>query len=97
MSEETINIAQLDKKKAMNKLASELPILRAKLGMSQAELAELIGVSRQTYSTIENRKKEMGWSIYMSLILIFSSNPRTSALLDFCGVFPEELQLVLKK
>lgn len=97
MRENFVNIAQFDKKNAMEKLAIELPILRAKLGFSQAELAELIGVSRQTYSMIENRKKEMGWSIYMSLILIFSFNPRTSLLLDFCDVFPEKLQLVLRK
>lgn len=91
------NIIQIDKESLMKKLAIELPTLRAKLGSSQADLAELIGVSRQTYSMIENQKKEMGWSIYMSLILVFSSNPKTSALLDFCGAFPKEIQLVLQR
>lgn len=97
MGEYVVGITQFDKKNAMEKLAIELPTLRAKLKASQAELAELIGVSRQTYSMIENRKKEMGWSIYMALILVFSSNPRTSSLLDFCDVFPKELQSVLKE
>lgn len=91
------NIIQIDKESLMKKLAIELPALRAKLGSSQADLAELIGVSRQTYSMIENQKKEMGWSIYMSLILVFSSNPKTSALLEFSGAFPKEIQLVLQK
>ena len=90
------NIMQIDKEALMGKLANELPALRAKLGSSQADLAELIGVSRQTYSMIENQKKEMGWSIYMSLILVFSSNPKTAALLEFCGAFPEEIQQVLQ-
>lgn len=92
-----VGITQFDKKNAMKKLAIELPTLRARLKASQAELAELVGVSRQTYSMIENRKKEMGWSIYMALVLVFSSNPRTSSLLDFCDVFPKELQSVLKE
>ena len=91
------NIIQIDKESLMKKLAIELPTLRAKLGSSQADLAELIGVSRQTYSMIENQKKEMGWSIYMSLILVFSSNPKTSALLEFSGAFPKEIQLVLQR
>lgn len=91
------SITQIDKKMLMEKLSAELPALRAKMGSSQAELGELIGVSRQTYSMIENQKKEMGWSIYMSLILVFSSNPETSALLEFSGAFPKEIQLVLQR
>jgi DNA-binding XRE family transcriptional regulator len=91
------NIMQIDKETLMEKLAVELPALRAKMGSSQAELAELIGVSRQTYSMIETQKKEMGWSVYMSLILVFSSNPKTASLLDFCGAFPKELRAVLQK
>lgn len=91
------NIIQIDKESLMKKLAIELPTLRAKLGSSQADLAELIGVSRQTYSMIENRKKEMGWSIYMSLILVFSSNPKTAALLEFSGAYPDQLRSVLQQ
>lgn len=91
------SIAQIDKKMLMEKLSAELPVLRAKMGSSQAELGELIGVSRQTYSMIETQKKEMAWSVYMSLILVFSSNPKTASLLEFCGAFPAELQMVLRK
>ena len=91
------SIAQIDKKMLMEKLSAELPALRAKMGSSQAELGELIGVSSQTYSMIETQKKEMAWSVYMSLILVFSSNPKTASLLEFCGAFPAELQMVLRK
>lgn len=65
------NIMQIDKESLMKTLAIELLALRAKLGSSQAELAELIGVSRQTYSMIETQKKEMGWSIYVFNTRIF--------------------------
>lgn len=93
MAESVISsIAQIDKKALMEKLASELPMLRAKMGISQADLGELIGVSRQTYSMIETQKKEMGWSVYLSLVLVFSLNATTASLLDFCEVFPNELK-----
>lgn len=37
----------------MELLREELPVLRAKEKVSQEKLVEKIGVSRQTYSTIE--------------------------------------------
>lgn len=91
------DITQIDKKTLTEKLASELPALRAKMGNSQAEMGELIGVSRQTYSMIETRKKEMGWSVYMALILVFSSNPKTASLLEFCGAYPNQFRQILQQ
>ena len=91
------NITQIDKKYLAEKLALELPALRAKIGNSQAEMGELIGVSRQTYSMIETQKKEMGWSVYMALILVFSSNPKTASLLEFCGAYPNQLRNILQQ
>lgn len=67
------------------------------LGRSKAELGELIGVSRQTFSMIETQKKETGWSTYMSLIMVFNYNPKTASFLEFSGAFPRELQLLLKE
>lgn len=40
-------------------LTAELPVMRARLGMSQEVMASAIGVSRQTYSAIETRTKKM--------------------------------------
>lgn len=98
MTEKVISsIKQIDKKMLMEKLEAELPALRAKLGDSQAELSELIGVSRQAYSMIETQKKEMGWSVYMALILVFSSNPKTASLLEFCGAYPAQLRSILQQ
>ena len=36
------------------RMAANLPMLRMKLGLSQTELAELMGVTRQTVSAVEN-------------------------------------------
>lgn len=71
------NITQIDKKYLAEKLALELPALRAKIGNSQAEMGELIGVSRQTYSMIETQKKRDGMECIYGLdtcILIESQN-----------------------
>ena len=38
------------KEELMSMLRNELPVLRARLGISQAKLAEMIGISRQTYN-----------------------------------------------
>lgn len=39
-------------------LVDELPVLRTKLSVSQTEIADMIGVSRQTYSSHRNKKKK---------------------------------------
>lgn len=41
----------------IKKLTYELPVLRARIGASQAEIADRMGISRQTYCGIENGKK----------------------------------------
>ena len=49
-------------------LRKELPVLRAKARVSQGEIAEKIGISRQTYSSIETGKREMSWTTFLALI-----------------------------
>ena len=48
-----------DREELMKLLTEELPVLRAKIGLSQSELSSIIGVSRQTYSAIETKKRKM--------------------------------------
>lgn len=72
-------------------LVDELPVLRTKLGVSQTEIANMIGVSRQTYSSIETRKRKMTWSIYLSLILVFDCNSKTHDYIRGRGLFPKEI------
>lgn len=62
-------------------LTNELPILRARLGLSQEELAERVGLSRQTYNAIENKTRKMTWNTCMAFIALFSSNERTKRML----------------
>ena len=72
-----------DKETLILRLKHDLPVLRARLGLSQSELASKIGVSRQTYNSIESGRKSMSWTIYMALIAVFQSNEETRKMLDY--------------
>jgi len=70
------------KKRLISSLTYDLPVLRARLGISQAELAERIGVSRQTYNNIETGKKEMTWTTCLALVAVFQNTPETKKMLS---------------
>lgn len=67
-------------------LAENMQMLRGKLGISQAELAETLGVSRQTINAVENGRQNMSWNLFISLILFFSYNNDTKKLLPIVGI-----------
>lgn len=73
----TTNMEDIEQDILIDLLVEELPTLRAKIGLSQSEVSEIIGVSSQTYSAIETKKKKMTWSVYLALILLFSINEKT--------------------
>ncbi len=79
------------KHKLIMTLTSELKVLRAKVGISQEDLAHMIGVSRQTYRTIEARERTMSWNTYLSLILFYDYMKDTHSMLRTLGIFPEGL------
>lgn len=56
-----------EKDKFIATLTPNLTILRTSAEISQEELANLIGVSRQTYSAIERKVRKMAWTTYLSL------------------------------
>lgn len=88
----TNNKEDINKEELIDILTEELPILRAKIGITQEELCEAIGISRQTYSSIETKKKKMSWNVYLSLIMFFIHNEKTVALIEAIGVFPENVK-----
>lgn len=77
-----------EKEELIQKLTNALPALRGAAKVSQSELAEAVGVSRQTYGAIELRKRKMSWNTYMSLILFFDYNPNTHDTIRQLDVFP---------
>ena len=78
-------------------LTAELPVLRARLGVSQEVIASSIGVSRQTYCAIETKNKKMSWTIFMALIGILDLNEATSVMLDQIPNFIQTIRELTKK
>ena len=52
-------------------LKVNLPTLRKKYGISQADLGEKVGLSRQTISGIERGSIEMSWTVYLAIVCYF--------------------------
>ena len=73
-------------------LTEELPLLKAKLGISQENLCDIVGISRQTYSSIETKKKTMSWGVFMSLLMLFTNNDKTAPIIRITGAFPDDLK-----
>lgn len=55
----------------INTMVTELPVLRARIGASQADISEKIGISRQTYNAIENGKKKIELDCFFSIVCSF--------------------------
>lgn len=73
--------AKIDRAVLIGRMASNLSVFRAKLGITQMQLANIIGLTRQTISAIENGQREMSWTVFLSLILFFWRNQSTKRLL----------------
>lgn len=86
-----IDLNEDERNELISRLVDELPVLRTKLGISQTDLANLIGVSRQTYSSIETKRREMSWGIYLSLVLVFDNNNQTHDYIRKLGLFPQNI------
>ena len=76
-------------------LTAELPVLRARLGISQEVMAKSIGVSRQTYSGIETGARKMSWTIFMAIVAVFDLNEATSVMLDQMPDFIQKIRLMI--
>lgn len=75
-------------------LLDNLSSLRAKVGINQEEIANIIGLSRQSYYAIENKKKPMSWNTYLSLIFFFGICASSAEMLKELRIYP--IDLVMK-
>jgi DNA-binding XRE family transcriptional regulator len=73
-------------------MAKALPVLRARLNMTQAELADRIGITRQTLIKLEAEKAPVSWISFLALYTFFNSKPETGALLSGLGISTKDLR-----
>ena len=85
------SISKEKKQEYIDRLLPHLAALRARAGLSQDELAGLVGVSRQTYCLTESGARSLSWNTYLSIVMFFDYNCRTHDLLRGIGAFPEDL------
>ena len=79
----------------MLSMVDNLLVLRKKLCLTQVELAEKVGIHRQTLINIEKKKRPMSWSIFVALLSDFRANSGTSDLLYHFGIYTGELSSYL--
>lgn len=85
-----MNISKGKKQQLSKALAASLPMLRAKIGISQAELADMVEVTRQTVSAYESEQREMPWHMFLAFMMIFTSNPVTKRLLEAMEIYSDD-------
>ena len=85
------NIEKEEQERLIDILTNELPVLRARLRISQAELSRGIGISRQTYSLVETKKQRMTWVTYMAMIAFFASHSKTQKDLIELGLIDNNI------
>lgn len=65
---------QTEQQKALiEALVAELPTYRKKAHMSQAELGEAVGKSRQKISEMERGAAPLGWDTYLAILLVLGA------------------------
>lgn len=52
-------------------VAKSMPVMRKMLGLTQKDLAERVGVSRQTIATIENTLSFKKWRTFLAVMFVF--------------------------
>ena len=72
-------------------MASNLSTLREKARLKQDELADRLGLSRQTISAIENEKREMQWSTFSILIMFFANDSEIRRIMVAVGIMNERV------
>lgn len=84
-----INISAKTKESYLEHMANNLPSLRAQLGVTQEQLAQRLGVTRQTLTLIESKSRLLTWTNYLALCYIFENSEKTKALMEIYDICPD--------
>lgn len=86
---------KIEKKLLMRRMAKNLPVFRTKLGASQQDIAIRLGVTRQSISAFESEQRQLTWSVFLALVLLFFRNQETKRLLLAFEIYTPELDAFL--
>ena len=88
-------VAKEKQKKQKDLIAAfvpHLPVLRKMLRWSQEDLAQRIGITRQTVCAIELGKYDISWTTFLACIMVFTSNESTAAYLQHVNILNDDLR-----
>lgn len=60
-------VISADRQQLIRNLVARLPVIRKKVRLSQDELGNLVGKSRQKISDIERNSAPLGWDTYVAI------------------------------
>ena len=92
----TYDIDNNRKQELCDILAANLPTLRTKANMSQRELSNRLGFSRQTISAIEGKKRDMQWSTFSAIVLLLSKDSEVALMMAVMGILGDDVRETLK-
>lgn len=84
-------MGEIDKQLYIDRLTDNLPMLRAKIGLTQKNLADILGVSSYTVLAIEKKQRKMTWNMFLSILLVCLSNKDVKKILCTLDIYSEEL------
>lgn len=85
----------MTKKEMCQILNDNLKVLRVSIKVSQAELAAIIGKSRQSFLAIEKQHRPISWSTALALYAVFSLYDESRKLLKCYGITEKQVKNVL--
>lgn len=78
---------QNNQEEYIDRMVKNLPVLRASIRITQKELAQKIGITRQSMMNIETRRRPLQWSTYLALVLVFQQADDSKKLLESLRLF----------
>lgn len=76
-----IRLSEEEKENYCIRLGNDLKRLRSTIGLTQNDLADLSGISKERISRIENGAFVMRWAQFVNFIMVFSMNTNTKEYL----------------
>ena len=72
-------------------LTDDLPVFHARIGILQEELYVILIIFRQIYIAVGTGRCEMNKHTFLTLLLYFSYNAKTKAMLEDSGIISGKL------
>ena len=78
-------------------LVENLTVLRAKASLTQEELGEIVGLSRQSIAMIENGTRKLSWTNALATVYAFTFNPETNDMLKNLNIISTDMIQMMKE